>query len=165
MATGLRYYTAPYGRAKRKVEVSTMRSTSKPLVYTSVALAIGMALHGLDHAFGQERGVGGLDSEVRLGGAILAVVAAIAIYLAFTGNRRAPISAVAAGFGIAILVTNAHILPEWSSLSDSYPELGLGAHSWAAMLSEVVAALAFGIAGLYELRGTQVGRPVPAAEG
>jgi hypothetical protein len=59
-------------------------------------------------------------------------------------------------------VTNAHILPEWSSLSDSYPELGMDALSWAAMLSEVVAALAFGIAGLYELRRTQVGRPAPA---
>jgi hypothetical protein len=139
------------------------RSTSKPLVYTSVALAIGMALHGLDHAFGQDRGVGGLDTEIRLGGVILAIVASIEIVLALTGNRRAPIAAVAAGFGIAIVVTAAHILPEWSStFSDSYIDLRPGALSWAAMLSEVIAAVAVGIAGLYELRRAPVGRPAPA---
>jgi hypothetical protein len=142
------------------------RSTSKPLVYTSVALAIGMALHGLDHAFGQDRGVGGLDLEVRVGGVILAILAAIEIVLVLTGSRRAPIAAVAAGFTIAIVVTAAHILPTWSSIfSDSYPDLGLGALAWAAMLSEVVAALAVGIAGVYELRQAHVARPAPATSG
>ena len=140
------------------------RSTSKALVYTSVALAIGMALHGLDHAFGQERGVSGLDSAVRLGGVVLAVVASIAIYLVFTGNRRAPIAAVTAGFFIAIVVLQAHALPEWSAtLSDSYPDMGMSVTNWAAMLSEVVAALALAVAGLYELRTTRTGRAAPAA--
>lgn len=140
------------------------RSTSKPLVYASVALAIGMTLHGFDHAFGQDRGVGGLDPEIFWGGVVLGVVASIEIVLALTGNRRAPIVAVAVGFGIAITVTAAHVLPEWSSvISDSYPDLGLDALSWAAMLSEVVAAIAVGVAGLYELRRSTVGPPAPAA--
>jgi hypothetical protein len=145
---------------------ASMRSTSKALVYTSLGLATGMTLHGLDHAFGQDRGVGGLDPEIRWGGVILAIVASIAIALALTGNRRAPIVAVAAGFSIAIVVTAAHILPEWSStFSDSYPGMGVSALSWAAMLSEVVAALAVGIAGLYELRKTQAMRPAPVTSG
>jgi hypothetical protein len=49
-------------------------------------------------------------------------------------------------------VSAAHLLPHWSSLSDSLPDGNVDGFTWVAVLIEIVGALALGIAGVNALR-------------
>lgn len=62
---------------------------------------------------------------------------------------------VAVAFPTALVVAASHLLPQWSALSDAFPGSGVDALSWAAVLSEIAGALAFGAAGAYVLRSRQ----------
>jgi hypothetical protein len=68
----------------------------------------------------------------------------------------APAAATAVGFASAIGFTAAHVLPHWSTFSDSFTGAdvapGVTAFSWFAALFEIGADLAFGWAGLRTLR-------------
>ncbi len=76
----------------------------------------------------------------------------IAIALVLMGHRLAPMFAVAVGFPTALGVAASHLLPRWSSFSDALPGSGVGALSYAAVIVEIVGALALGMAGTYTLR-------------
>src|SRR5687767_5935932 len=76
--------------------MNTHRTGSRMLLAASTALLAGVALHGVDHAL-QERGIGALTTEVRVGGLTNAALAVIAFVLALRDHPRAPL--VAAGVG------------------------------------------------------------------
>ena len=114
-----------------------------------VALLVGIVLHGADHV---RQGLGDLNAQVFWGGVVIAVVALVTLPVSAANGPRTPLVAAVVGFGIAIAVTSSHIAPHWSAFSYSYPQRSVDAVSWAAMLTEVVAALALGIVGATELR-------------
>ena len=128
---------------------------SKPrdrtLALASAALAIGVVLHGTDHAFVQDRGVGALSTEVIVGGTVNAALTALVVWATWTADRRAALISAFVGLYIAVGVTSAHILPEWSAFSDPYPDLTLSTYSWTVMLIEIGAAFVLGVLGLRAL--------------
>jgi len=122
----------------------------RSLLVANVVFLVAMALHGLDH---QLRGTGGLTTEVMVGGTVLAVMGLATLPLTLMRHPRAPLVAAVVGFWTVIAVSASHLAPHWSAFSDPYPDKSLGFWSWAAMLSEVLAALAFGLIGLRLLLG------------
>ena len=129
------------------------RATSSPehraLPYTALLFAAAIVFHGLDHA---RRGFDALTPEVYWGGLMLALVNAGAIALALLRFRYAAPVALAVGLATAIVVSAAHLLPRWSPFCDPFPGSRVDALSWAAVLAEIAAALAFAAAGAYALR-------------
>jgi hypothetical protein len=122
----------------------------------------GLVLHTADHL---RRGIDVITGEVFWGGMVLTTVSVIAIALVVTHHHSAPLVAAVVGFTAAVGVSASHLLPHWSSLSDSLPDGNVDALSWAAVLIEIVGAIAFGVAGLYALRRearAERTTPVPA---
>ncbi len=124
------------------------------LVAASAGLLLAVGLHGIDHAL-QDRGVGGLSTEVFIGGTVNAVLAVLAFALALRGHRHAPVIAAGVGAYLAIGVTAAHFAPRWGAVSDPYSELSLGFLSWAAAGFEVACAAALAAVGVAVLRRRQ----------
>ncbi|SRR5712692_1537295 len=119
------------------------------LRHAAVFFLVGFLIHTGDHL---RRGVEVLTPEVLWAGTVSGVLVIGAITLALVGHRLAPLVAVAAGFPLALGVAAVHLLPSWSAFSDSLPDGGADALSWAAVLAEIAGALAFGAAGAYLLR-------------
>src|SRR4051794_10080250 len=123
------------------------------LRYAGVVFLVALLAHGADHL---RRGFDVVSPEVSVAGNVQLVLAVVAVVLVFKRHRWAPVAAIAIGFPSAIGFTAAHLLPHWSSFSDSFTGSRVGAHvnglSWAAALFEIAADLAFGFAGLYVLR-------------
>jgi hypothetical protein len=80
------------------------------------------------------------------------VVQVVVITLVLTRHRAAPLAATAAGFPLAIGFAAAHLLPKWSSLSDSFVDNHASLFSYAASLMEISGALAVGLAGVAIIR-------------
>ena len=126
------------------------------LRYTGAVFLVALLVHASDHL---RRGFDVVTDLVFWAGNFQLTMAVVAIVLVFTGNRWAPLLAVAVGFASAIGFTGAHLLPQWSAFSDPFT----GAHvapnvtgfSWFAALFEIAADLAFGFAGLSVLRDRQ----------
>jgi hypothetical protein len=138
------------------------RRADRLLKYAALVYAVGFLLHTADHL---RRGLDVLTPEVFWAGNVSGAVAVAAIALALAGHGLAPLIAVAHGFSQALGVSAVHLLPGWGAFSDSLPDGGADALSWAAVLLEIGAALAFGLAGAYALRrGARrgVARRVPA---
>lgn len=127
------------------------RTTGAPradrvLRYAALVYTAGFLAHNGDHV---RRGLDVLTPEVFWAGTVSGMVAVAAITLALVGHRLAPLVAVAHGFSQALGVAAVHLLPRWGALSDSLPDGGVDALSWAAVLVEIAGALAFGAAGAY----------------
>jgi hypothetical protein len=135
--------------------MNTHRTGNRMLLAASTALLAGVALHGVDHAL-QERGIGALTSEVRVGGLVNATLAAIAFVLALRDHPRAPVVAAGVGAYLVVGVSAAHFAPHWSALSDPYADLDLGFLSWAAAFAEVGAAAVLAAVGVAVLRQRRV---------
>jgi len=123
------------------------------LRYAAVFYALAMVAHTADHL---RRGIDTVTPQVLWAGTASSLVVVVAIALIFLGNRWAPAVALVVGFANAFGVAAVHLLPPWSVFSDSFPGAHVSALSWAAVLVEIVGALAFGVAGLLALR-----RPEP----
>jgi hypothetical protein len=116
---------------------------------TAVVFAVAVAVHGADHL---RRGVEVVTTEVTAAGSLQFLLAAIALVLVFRRHPAAPVAAIAVGFSSAIGFSAAHLLPHWSSFSDSFT----GSHvapdvtvlSWATAVFEIGADIAFGWAGV-----------------
>ncbi len=119
------------------------------LRYAALFYATGFLVHTADHF---RRGLDVLTPQVLWAGELTGVVAVAAIALALLRPRLAPLVAAATGFSLGLGVAVVHLLPRWSALSDSLPDGGVDALSWAAVLIEIAGALAFGAAGVYALR-------------
>ncbi len=143
--------------------MDTRRDTTPPghrmLVGASAALLVGVGVHGVDHAL-QERGIGALTTEVRLGGFVIAALAVLVFVLARRDHPRAPLMAAAVGAYVALSVSASHFAPHWSALSDPYSDLDLGLVSWAAAAFEVACAAVLAAVGVAVLRRRRTtGRP------
>jgi hypothetical protein len=119
------------------------------LRYAALLYLVAWGVHTADHI---RRGTDGLTEHLFWLGTANSVVQVAVILLALVGHRFAPIAAVVTAFPAAIGISAAHGLPRWSVFSDAFPGGGVDGWSWAAVLFEIVAALAFGIAGAYVLR-------------
>jgi hypothetical protein len=114
------------------------------LTCAACLFAAALVLHGADHL---RRGLAVVTPEVLWGGALLSMAGSIAVVLVLGGHRLAPLIAVAVGFPTAAGVVASHLLPRWSALSDSFLTNGADLVSWAAVLAEIAAAFALGVAG------------------
>jgi hypothetical protein len=140
-----------------------MRERVDALAAANIAFAVAILMHAADHVR-QPRGLGALTPEVLWGGAALALLGLGTLPLTLKHDPRAPLVAAAVGLATAVSVSASHLAPHWSAFSDPYPDLSLGAYSWAVMLAEVVAALVFGLLGVAALRRQAV-LPLPRQPG
>ena len=130
-----------------ETQTDTTPTGQRILLFASAALLFGVAVHGLDHVL-QDRGIGALTTEVRIGGFVNALAAVLVFVLARRADPRAPVAAAAVGAYIALGVVAAHFLPHWSALSDPYAGANLSVVSWAAAGFEAACALALAAVGL-----------------
>jgi hypothetical protein len=143
-------------KAMRWITSGTISSPEhRALRYTALLFAVALLLHGVDHL---RRGLEALTPEVYWGGTALTLVAASAVVLALPRYDCATPVALAVGLATAILTSAAHLLPRCSAFCDPFPGSGVDALSWAAVLAEIAAALAFAAAGAYALRGSPIKR-------
>lgn len=133
------------------MDPDTTPAGHRMLVAASAALLLAVGLHGLDHIL-QDRGIGVLTTEVRIGGVVISSLAAWAFVTALRAHPRAPLIAAGVGAYVAVNVFAAHFLPHWSALSDPYAGLDLGVLSWAAAALEVACAAALAAVGVAVLR-------------
>jgi hypothetical protein len=124
---------------------------NRMLTYAACFFAAALVLHGLDHL---RRGLTVVTPEVLWGGVLLSMAGAVAVVLVLSGHRLAPLVGVAVGFPSGIGVVAAHLLPRWSALSDSFVSNGADLVSWVAVLAEIAAAFALGVAGARVMRST-----------
>jgi hypothetical protein len=130
------------------------RSDDRLLRVTGAVFLVALLVHAADHL---RRGFDVLSPTVFWAGNFQLVAAVVTLVLVFRGHRLAPAAAAAVGFASAIGFTVAHVLPHWSTFSDSFTGSevapGVTAFSWFAALFEIGADVAFGWAGLRTLRG------------
>lgn len=114
---------------------------------------VALLVHGADHT---RRGFDAVTAQVMWLGNVQLVLSLVTVVLVFTRHRLAAWFAVGIGFASALGFTVAHLVPHWSSLSDSFtgthPAPGVNAFSWFAAAFEIVAGLALGAAGVLALR-------------
>jgi hypothetical protein len=104
-----------------------------------------------------------------IAGTIQLLLAVVTVVLVFTNNVWAPQAAIAIGFASAAGFTAAHLLPPWGFFSDSFvnapPAARVTSFSWISAVLEIVADLAFGVAGIALLRARNARvRPVDARQ-
>ena len=135
--------------APRRTGEALITKAERRLRGTAVVFAIAVGVHGADHV---RRGTDVVTDVVRGAGATQAVLVALAVVLVFRRHRLAPLVALIVGFVSAIGFSAAHLLPQWSAFSDPFTGTavapGVTAFSWFSAAFEIVAGLAFGIAGL-----------------
>jgi hypothetical protein len=119
------------------------------LAVAAIAFLVANLLHGIDHL---RTGPDRLSVPVLAIGPLITAAAMVAVAYAWRGDRRAAVIATAVGLSSAVLVANAHLVPHWGVLSDSYVGGSFDAFSWAVAIAEVVASLALGLVGLGRLR-------------
>lgn len=118
------------------------------LRWAAVLYGLGTLLHTLDHL---RRGTDAVTSQVLWAGSLSTPVVIVVIFLAVVGFRYAPILAVAVGLPHAVGITAVHLAPHWGVLSDSLTSNGASGITYAAVLVEIIGALAFAAAGAYIL--------------
>jgi hypothetical protein len=115
----------------------------------AVVFAVAVAVHGVDHL---RRGMDVITTQVTWAGSIQFLLAVTALVLVYRRHPWAPPAAIAIGFSSAIGFTAAHLLPHWSSFSDSFTGTHVAPNvtvlSWATAVFEIGADIAFGWAGV-----------------
>jgi hypothetical protein len=126
---------------------------SDPLVTAGVVFAIALAVHGADHF---RRGMDVLTGTVFWAGNLQIAFSVVTLVLIFGHHRLAPAFAAVLGFASAIGFTAAHLLPHWSSFSDSFtgahPAPHVTGFSWFAAAFEIASGLYLGIAAVITMR-------------
>ena len=130
---------------------STRRS--EPLRTAGIVFAIALVVHGADHF---RRGMDVLTPTVFWAGNVQIALSLVTLVLIFRRHRLAPAFAAVLGFASAIGFTAAHVLPHWSSFSDSFTGAHHAPHvtgfSWFAAAFEIGAGLYLGIAAVVTMR-------------
>jgi hypothetical protein len=132
----------------------------RALTWAAIFFAVGFFVHNADHL---RRGTDSITTTLFWAGNVAGVISIFTIVVVLMGVRWAPYVAVAAGFPLALGFAAAHVLPEWSALSDSFVDGNVSAFSWFAALLEIAGALALGFTGIATLR--RRGATLPAAAG
>jgi len=110
---------------------------------------LAVLFHNTDHL---RRGSDTLSMDVFVAGSLAMIVEVAVVVLVFMRHRWAAIAAVAAGFPLAAGYVFVHFTPERGWLSDSFVSESVSIVSRLAASSEVIAALAIGLAGLHAVR-------------
>ena len=140
--------------------------SDRALEVTSIALVAAFTIHGIDHL---NRGLHFESALILVLGTVQSLLVGLAVALVIARNRWAAAAAVVVGCLNATGFTVQHLLPDWfGSLSDSFidapPARHVTAWSWLFAVLDVVAAIAFAVAGAVELTrrkragATQFGR-------
>lgn len=128
--------------------VPTQSSWERRLRYAAVIFAVGLAVHGADHA---RRGFDAVSDPVEWAGTTQIVLALIALVLVGVRHRWAPHAAIVVGFASAFGFAAAHVLPTWGVFSDSFltpaHHAGVTWFSWVTAGLEIGAGLVFGWVG------------------
>jgi hypothetical protein len=126
---------------------------SDPLRTAGVVFAIALVVHGADHF---RRGMDVLTPAVFWAGNFQIAFSLVTLALIFLRHRLAPAFAAVLGFASAIGFTAAHVLPHWSTFSDSFTGAHHAPHvtafSWFAAACEIGAGLYLGIAAVVTMR-------------
>jgi hypothetical protein len=134
-----------------------MRTSGRnSLAVAAVTFVAANILHTLDHF---RQGVSGLSSEILVGGTTLTVLAIVVMVMALREHPRAPALAAVVGLSGAVGIAASHLLPHWSALSDSYPQIHADALSWVIVLIEIGAALGLAVVAIRELRRQLAAEP------
>jgi Na+/proline symporter len=125
------------------------QSPEQRLRWIAVVFLVAVAVHGADH---MRRGMDVVTTQVMWAGAIQFLLAVITVVLVFRRHPWAPLAAIVIGFASAIGFTAVHLLPHWSSFSDSFTGSRVAPNvtvlSWATALFEIGADFALGWAGV-----------------
>jgi hypothetical protein len=117
------------------------------LMAANLALLATVLLHGLDHAFVQERGMRGVSFEVLLGGMSITAASALSLAATLRHDRRAPLVALIVGPWVAAAIVVGHFVPDWGEFSDSYEKAGVETVSYVMAAAAAVAGLVVAAAG------------------
>jgi hypothetical protein len=132
------------------------------LRWAAIAFVIGFGIHGLDHL---RRGMSASPPFIMVGGMIQGLFVAVAVVMALTRRRRAPETAIAVGFGSAVVFTYAHLLPTFlPGYQDSFispPHINVTWFSWFSALTEIGTGIVFAIAGIRARRSVGEASRVP----
>ena len=127
-------------------------NSTEILRWAAIAFVIGFGIHGLDHL---RRGMSASPPFIMVGGMIQGLFVAVAVVMALTRRPQrqwAPETAIAVGFGSAVLFSYAHLLPTFlPGYQDSFispPHINVTWFSWFSALTEIGTGIAFAIAGI-----------------
>ena len=123
--------------------------SDRALEVTAIALVAAFTIHGIDHL---NRGLHFESGLILVLGTVQSLLVGLAVALVITRNRWAAAAAVVVGCLNATGFTVQHLLPDWfGPLSDSFihapPARHVTAWSWLFAVLDVVAAIAFAVAG------------------
>ncbi len=121
----------------------------RALRWATVVYVAGFLVHNADHA---RRGLEDVGEVVVWAGTVAAMLTAAVVVLVVVRHPSAPLAAAAIGLSQALGYAVVHLTPEWSPASDSFVTGSVDAWSWAASLTEIGAALAFGLTGAWIVR-------------
>jgi len=148
---------SPYS-ARTTVQIGENRRAAEPhaqqvLRWTAIVLAVGFALHAVDHV---RRGMAAATTLVMIGGGTEAVSIAIAVFMVLTRRKWAARAAIFVGFGSALASAYGHLLPTFlPGYQDSFiplPHTNVTWFSWVSLAAAMAAGILFGIAGIRAAR-------------
>jgi cyanate permease len=125
----------------------------RALRVTALVVVAAFTVHGIDHL---HRGLHLESALIVVLGTVQSLLLGLAVALVITRNQWAAAAAVVVGCLNAAGFTVEHLLPDWfGPLSDSFvhapPDRHVTAWSWLFAVLDVVAAIAFAVAGAVEL--------------
>ena len=132
----------------RPVQRNDASKSERALQVTALVLVVVFAVHGIDHL---HRGLHFESALTLFLGTVQSLLVGLAAALVITRNRWAAPAAVVVGSVNAAGFTVQHLLPDWfGPPSDRFIHAPPDRHVTAAVL-DVVAAIAFAVAGAVEL--------------
>ena len=137
----------------RPVQRNDASKSERALQVTALVLVVVFAVHGIDHL---HRGLHFESALILFLGTVQSLLVGLAAALVITRNRWAAPTAVVVGSINAAGFTVEHLLPDWfGPLSDSFihapPDRHVAAWSWLFAVLDIMAAIAFAVAGAVEL--------------
>lgn len=122
----------------------------------ALAFALGFSIHGVDHLL---RGMSASPPFIMAAGMVQGLFVVLAIAMVAMNRPRAPLAAIAVGFGSAVGFTYAHLLPTLlPGYQDSFvsaPHLNVTWFSWFSALAEIGTGIVFGIVGVREVNNAR----------
>ncbi len=133
----------------RTVRRNAASKSERALQVTALVLVVVFAVHGIDHL---HRGLHFESALIFFLGTVQSLLVGLAAALVITRNRCAALAAVLVGSINAASFTVQHLLPNWfGPLSDSFvgapPDRHVTAWSWLFVVLDIMAAIAFAVAG------------------
>ena len=117
----------------------------RALRISAIVYGVGLIFHTADHL---RRGWGILSTQVHVVGAVSTLIGFATVIIVLMRLRSAPVIAAAFAPLAAVGVTAAHLLPKWSSFSDTFIDArgtGVTFISWISVSIEIAGAVAMGV--------------------